>query len=131
MRTANRNEALLARWSPITAALGYVPSRSCSRPWVCAWQSPELRQPLCLHWGETRSRPLRAGSAGCLLRAQDPPCTDSCTGLVALFTPYRPARFALLTATVMELAVVVFAGVVWFVPLFFQNSYCFVGVIEQ
>jgi len=51
--------------------------------------------------------------------------------VVALFTPYRPARFALLTATVMELAVVVFAGVVWFVPLFFQNSYCFVGVIEQ
>lgn len=41
--------------------------------------------------------------------------------VVALFTPYRFPRFALLTATAMELAVVAFAGAVWFVPLFFQR----------
>jgi len=41
--------------------------------------------------------------------------------VVALFTPYRRPRFALLTATALELAVVAFAGVVWFVPLFFQR----------
>ena len=37
--------------------------------------------------------------------------------VVALFSPYRRPRFALLTATLMELAVVAFAGFVWFVPL--------------
>jgi Na+-translocating ferredoxin:NAD+ oxidoreductase RnfA subunit len=42
--------------------------------------------------------------------------------VVALFTPFRFPRFALLVAAVMELAVVAFAGLVWFVPLFFQNS---------
>jgi len=41
--------------------------------------------------------------------------------VVALFTPYRFPRLALLTATAMELAVVAFAGVVWFVPLFLQR----------
>ena len=41
--------------------------------------------------------------------------------VVALFTPSRYPRFALLTATALELAVVAFAGVVWFVPLFFQR----------
>jgi hypothetical protein len=42
--------------------------------------------------------------------------------VVALFAPHRSPRFALLTATVMELTVVAFAGVVWFVPLFFEQS---------
>ena len=41
--------------------------------------------------------------------------------VVALFTPYRFPRLALLAATAMELAVVAFAGVVWFVPLFLQR----------
>jgi hypothetical protein len=35
----------------------------------------------------------------------------------ALFTPYRPPRFAFLAATAMEAAVTAYAGVVWFVPM--------------
>jgi hypothetical protein len=38
----------------------------------------------------------------------------------ALFTPYRPPRVGLLAATVAELAVLAFAVLVWFVPLYFQ-----------
>jgi hypothetical protein len=37
--------------------------------------------------------------------------------VVALFSPHRFPRFALLAATAMELAVVAFAVLVWFVPL--------------
>ena len=42
--------------------------------------------------------------------------------VVAVLSPYRAPRVALLTATVMELAVIAFAGVVWFVPLYFQSG---------
>jgi hypothetical protein len=42
--------------------------------------------------------------------------------MVALLTPYRSPRRALLAATVIELAVLVFAGLTWFVPLFFATN---------
>jgi len=40
--------------------------------------------------------------------------------VVAFFTPDRSPRVALFVATVMELAVVAFAGLVWFAPLYFS-----------
>jgi hypothetical protein len=39
-----------------------------------------------------------------------------------LLSPYRFARFALLTATVVEVAVGAYAGFVWFSPLFFHKN---------
>ena len=42
--------------------------------------------------------------------------------VTALFSPYRFARLALLTATATEMAVVAYAGAVWFVPLFFRGN---------
>jgi len=39
----------------------------------------------------------------------------------AIFSPHRSPRLALLAATVMEAAVSVYGGLVWFVPLFFHG----------
>ena len=65
---------------------------------------------------------LAAWAAFSVLRILLAPILAPAFLVVALFTPYRFPRIALLTATAMEMAVVLFAGLVWFVPLFFQNS---------
>ena len=65
---------------------------------------------------------LAAWAAFSVLRILLAPILGPTFLVVALFTPYRVPRYALLAATAMELAVVVFAGLVWFVPLYFQTS---------
>jgi hypothetical protein len=42
--------------------------------------------------------------------------------VVAVLTPHRAPRFALLSATALELAVVVYASIIWFLPLYVQTS---------
>jgi hypothetical protein len=38
------------------------------------------------------------------------------------FVPHRSARFAFLAASVMEAAVSLYGGIVWFIPLFFRSA---------
>ena len=42
--------------------------------------------------------------------------------VLALLSPHRSSRFALLAATVVELAVSAYAGLVWFLPLLFDRN---------
>lgn len=39
-----------------------------------------------------------------------------------VFSPHRSSRFAFLVATILEIAVSVYGGFVWFVPLLFHTS---------
>jgi hypothetical protein len=65
---------------------------------------------------------LAAWAAFSVLRILLAPILAPVFLVVALFAPSRAPRFALLAASAMELAVVAFAGVVWFVPLYFQTG---------
>lgn len=65
---------------------------------------------------------LAAWAAVSVLRILVAPILAPALLVVALFAPHRAPRFALLAASAMELAVVAFAGFVWFVPLYFATS---------
>jgi hypothetical protein len=63
---------------------------------------------------------LATGAAFSVLRILLAPVLVPVFLSAAFFTPYRAPRIALGVATVVELAVLAFSGVVWFVPLYFQ-----------
>jgi hypothetical protein len=64
--------------------------------------------------------PLATWAAFSVLRILIAPLLALTFLLSALISPFRWHRFALLAATLMELAVTAYAAVIWFVPLFFD-----------
>jgi hypothetical protein len=62
--------------------------------------------------------PLAAWAAFSVLRILIAPLLALTFLLSALISPFRWHRFALLAASLMELAVTAYAAVIWFVPLF-------------
>jgi hypothetical protein len=66
--------------------------------------------------------PLATWAALSVLRILAAPLLALAFIVCTVFSPHRFSRFAFLAATVMEAAVSLYGGVVWFIPLFFQAS---------
>jgi len=68
------------------------------------------------------SSTLGAWASASVLRILFSPVLTPAFLVAALVTPYVGPRRVLFAATVVELAVVVYAGLVWFLPLFFDRA---------
>ncbi len=68
------------------------------------------------------SSPLAALAGISVLRILLAPLLALTFSVCAIFSPYRSPRLALLTASVMEVLVSAYGGIVWFVPLLFHRS---------
>lgn len=67
--------------------------------------------------------PLATWAALSVLRILLAPVLTPAFLVVALLTPHRSPRLALLAATVVELGVVAYAGIAWFLPLFLERFF--------
>ena len=65
--------------------------------------------------------PLAAWSAFSVLRILVAPLFVLTFAVCAGFAPNRPARFAFVTAALVEAAVSAYAGIVWFLPLLLER----------